>query len=87
MSLLLFLGVGLPLPHDADEGISLWVQVGGWGDSQLPGNASVDLQLLPGLACLEFLGLAAGFVFQMWKQFKFCFHNPQQFASEVHVLI
>lgn len=36
---------------------------------------------LSGLTCLEFLGLAAGFGFQMWKQFKFCFHNPQQFAS------
>ena len=41
---------------------------------------------LSGLTCLEFLGLAAGFGFQMWKQFKFCFHNPQQLASRVHVL-
>ena len=47
-----------------------------------PGTCS-----LSGLTCLEFLGLAAGFGFQMWKQFKFCFHNPQQFASKVHVLI
>lgn len=41
----------------------------------------MDLQLLHQLTCLEFLGLAAGLGFQMWKQFKFCFPNPQQFAS------
>lgn len=36
---------------------------------------------------LGILGASCRFGFQMWKQFKFCFHKPWEFASEVHVLI
>lgn len=57
---------------------------GGWlGDWEPTGSTALDQQSQ--LACQECLGLAVGLGFQMWKQFKFCFHSPQLCASEVHI--
>lgn len=62
-------------------GLGRWIQGAGLAE-----NTSLTCSVC-WLTCLEFLGLAAGFGFQMWKQFKFCFHNSQQFVSKVHILI
>lgn len=54
----------------------MWIRVGACGGTPLTGSPSLDLQLLHQLTCLEFLGLAAGFGFQMWKQLSFVFLIP-----------
>ena len=66
-----------PFSHLATRrGPVLWIRVGACGGTPLTGSPSLDLQLLHQLTCLEFLGLAAGFGFQMWKQLSFVFLIP-----------